>query len=139
MFMVKANGVPFVPMRMNKSGNKTLTTSYVKMNVWVADGSYPLTSIVTDGLVMAAGGSGLTITANAVVTDTFSNTYRIDIRKNGTSLQIVSLTTTGGTVVNTLTGQSVVAGDRIELYALATDNFNSPRITGGTTSFLRIE
>lgn len=129
----------WIPMRMNKSGNKTLTTSYVKVNTWTADAGYGGTVITTDGLVMAKTGTGKTITANAVVADTFDNTYRIDIRKNGTSIGIQSLTTGGGTVSLILTGQSVTAGDRLELYALATDNFNSPHITGGSSSFLKID
>lgn len=130
----------FTPMRMNKSGNKSLTTSYVKVNTWVADAGYGGTVITTDGLVMATGGTGRTITANAVV-DRGSTFYgfKIDVRKNGTSIGTTTLSATSGTVVVTLTGQTVTAGDRLELYALATDDINGPRIIGGTTSFLRIE
>lgn len=130
----------FKTMRMEKSGNQTLTLSYAKVTTWAAAAAYPNTNIVSNGLTMLNGGSGLTITANAAVTDTFSNTYTVDIRKNGTSIGTpVALTTSGGTVVWSLAGQSVNPGDVLEMYAKASDNFNSPRVSGGTTSFLRIE
>lgn len=137
----------FTPMRMNKSGNKSLTTSYVKMNTWVVASGYSGTVITTDGLVMATSGTGRVITASASVTTSgLANTYTIDVRQNGTSIGSQVLTTTfdvpSGTVILTLTGRSVTAGDRLELWAKASNSDSGaydPRLNGGTTSFLRIE
>lgn len=107
----------FIPMRMNKSGNQSITanSSNVQIQNWTADGSYPGTVITSHRLVVKAGSA--TVTAALQFSTTVGYTTQGMIWKNGVQIGTTkSSTAASGTLLfNDIPMQNFNDNDTVEM------------------------
>lgn len=125
---------PGALMGMDKSGTQTLpaTSTMTKVTGWVARSGFGSTVITSDGLVMNGTLTSVTVHSKATIANNFG-TRRHQLYLNGSPV---------GTEQNSGTEQaevlSLVAGDRLELYARASTSAGATVSSGSSNTYIYI-
>ena len=135
-----ADLVVFVPMRMNKNANQTLSNAGWNMVTgWTADAAYPGTQIVANQLKMSGAGTGKTVTAVVSYSTSFANIHSAQLYKNNVAQGTAqTMTATSGTLTFSLTGQTITNDDLWDL-RVNTGNTSFPPTVNATGTYLRVE
>lgn len=135
----------FTRARMNKSGAfNTTSTTMVPVTGWVADPAYPGTQIAADRLKLTSGGTGKTVTAVCVwsnSTGVAGYQTQMALYRNGVQVGATqSGTDISGTYTVTLTNQTVAAGDEFEMRVAFSGGYGVWTMTVQPAgSFIRVE
>lgn len=143
----KRASLPLAPMRMNKSGaqNGNAINTWVPVITWVADASFPLTDIFTDGIRVS--GSSATADIGAAVAYPYEYaTHQIRIKKNGVVIVTGNQTVypgmgagnSAGIVRATLSNTTVSNGDIITVEFWVTDTFSSTNNILAAGTYLQV-
>lgn len=146
MFMLRALSA-FLPSGMTKNGTFTLSaTSYTQVTGWLADTTnYPGSSVSSDDLVVQSAGTGKTISATILWSNSsgFTRTVQLQLKLNGSIIATGTATSVpnGGsaTVTVSATGQTVAAGDLVRLEAQRDFGTGNPTAGTNTSSYVRVE
>lgn len=139
--------VIFHPVRMYKDATTYSIAandpSWGVVTGWVADtAEYPESAVSSDALVLATGGSGITIAADLVVTNSgLSRDIKAQITRNGTAIAsgeaTVGFGTTTATITMQATGLSVNPGDLIRIQANRSAS-GTITVPANSASFVRV-
>lgn len=118
-------------MGMDKSGNQTLALGvWVKLTTWTVRSGYPSTVITNNTLVMNTNGTG-DIRYRGTFTGTLG-TQQVRVVKNGTTV----LGTANAATTTTISAQSLLNGDTLELQGFASTSGFSDISGGAANTFL---
>lgn len=112
----------FIPMRLNKSGTQTPSTTLVKITGWTADAGYPGTLDAANSRLVPRAGSNKNLTVSVPCTQAWSfYGGTVHLYKNGASISSVTITSSVLTANFNLTGQTFTGTDYFEVYAVSAD------------------
>lgn len=146
MFILRALSA-FLPAGMTKNGTFTLSaTAYTQVTGWLADTTnYPGSTLSGDDLVAQAAGTGKTISASVLWSNSsgFTRTAQMQLKLNGSIIATgpaVSVPNGGSaTATVSATNQTVAQGDLIRLEAQKDFGTGNPTAGTNTSSYVRVE
>ncbi|MGW5520609.1 hypothetical protein [Nocardia africana] len=139
--MIFIGGTPgFMPSGMVKNGSTfSLTTTYQQITGWIADATYPGSSVASDALVVQSASSSATVAANIPFTSQFATTVTLQLFNGATLIAqgAASASTTSGTAIVSVSGVTIASGDLITVKGTTNSGFGAT-VTAGTGTWVRV-